>query len=89
MDQGIFLELGRQGMTVALLVSAPVFVVALVVGLLVSIFQAVTSINDQTLTFVPKILAIALALILLGPWLSALLVGWSADLFASLPNYIR
>lgn len=89
MDQGIFLELGRQGMTVALMVSAPVFIVALVVGMLVSIFQAVTSINDQTLTFVPKILAIALVLILTGPWLSSILVGWSADLFGNLPRFIR
>lgn len=89
MDRTIFMELGREAMSLALLMAAPTFVVALVVGLMVSIFQAVTSINDQTLTFVPKIIAIAAALILFGPMLSDQLVEWTAGLFGDLSRFVR
>ena len=89
MDRTIYLELGRQAMSLALLMATPIFVVALVVGLTVSIFQAVTSINDQTLTFVPKIIAITVVLIVFGPWLSDQLVGWTANLFLNLATYVR
>ncbi|MCG3152114.1 MAG: hypothetical protein GEEBNDBF_01402 [bacterium] len=89
MDRTLYIELGREAMSLALLMAAPTFVVALVVGLLVSIFQAVTSINDQTLTFVPKIIAIAVVLILFGPWVSDQLVDWTSVLFGNLGRYVR
>jgi len=89
MERTLYIELGREAMSLALLMAAPTFVVALVVGLLVSIFQAVTSINDQTLTFVPKIIAIAVVLILFGPWVSDQLVDWTSVLFGNLGRYVR
>ncbi|MEO7992845.1 MAG: flagellar biosynthesis protein FliQ [bacterium] len=89
MSQTVYMELGREAMGLALLLATPIFFVALVVGLMVSIFQAVTSINDQTLTFVPKIVAIAMVLIVFGPWMSVQLVTWSGTLFGDLGKYIR
>lgn len=89
MDRILYIELGREAISLALLLAAPVFVAALVIGLVVSIFQAVTSINDQTLTFVPKIIGIAIMLILFGPWLSDQIVSWAANLFGSLGSFVR
>ena len=70
-------------------VSAPVLLVSLVVGLLISIFQTVTSIQEQTLTFVPKILAVFLSLIVLGNWMLTELSGFMATLWSDLNRYIR
>ena len=69
--------------------AAPMMGAALVVGLLVSVFQALTQINEQTLTFVPKILAVFAALLVAGPWLLNSLVGYTSGLFAMLPSMVR
>ncbi len=70
-------------------VSAPVLLVSLIVGLLISIFQTVTSIQEQTLTFVPKILAVFLSLIVLGNWMLNELSGFMVTLWSDLNRYIR
>lgn len=70
-------------------VSAPVLLVSLVVGLLISIFQTVTSIQEQTLTFVPKIISIFLAIILLGHWMLNSMVDYMARLWSDFTMYIR
>ena len=70
-------------------VSAPVPLVSLAVGLLVSLFQTVTSIQEQTLTFVPKIVAVFLSLILLGNWMLTELAGFMADLWSDFSRYVR
>lgn len=70
-------------------VSAPVLLVSLVVGLMISIFQTVTSIQEQTLTFVPKILAVFLSLIVLGNWMLNELSGYMVTLWSDLGRYIR
>ncbi len=70
-------------------VSAPILLVSLVVGLIISIFQAVTSIQEQTLTFVPKILAVFLALILLGNWMLSEMSGFITNLWSDLGRYVR
>ncbi len=70
-------------------VSAPVLLVSLAVGLLVSLFQTVTSIQEQTLTFVPKIVAVFLSLILLGNWMLTELAGFMADLWSDFSRYVR
>ena len=70
-------------------VAAPVLLVSLVIGLIVSIFQAVTSIQEQTLTFVPKILAVFLALILLGNWMLSELSGFMINLWSDMSRYVR
>jgi flagellar biosynthesis protein FliQ len=79
----------RGGIFEILILSAPVLLVAMVVGLVVSIFQATTSIQEQTLTFVPKIAAIFFVLALLGGWMFGSLAQYTRDLFAMIPQMAR
>jgi len=72
-----------------MLVSAPVLLVSLVVGLLISLFQAVTQIQEFTLTFVPKVLAVFFTLFLFFPWISRILMTYTTDLFTKIPVYIK
>jgi flagellar biosynthetic protein FliQ len=81
-------EIGRHAIEVTLLVSAPLFIAALVTGLIVSIFQAATQINESTLSFVPKLIAIFLTLILAGPWMLTLMTDYMRRLFESIPSII-
>jgi flagellar biosynthetic protein FliQ len=83
-SQDFVLALGRDAVTTALLVAAPVLGFSLITGLIVSILQAVTQVNEVTLTFVPKILAVFLALALFGPWTMRVMVGFAERLFAGL-----
>jgi len=87
--QDVVAELGQEALRVALLVSAPVMVASLVVGLVTSLFQATTQIHEQTLAFVPKILASFLALIVFGPWMLERLVSFATRLLLGLPALIR
>ncbi len=80
------LSLGHQALTVGLMLAAPLLGVALVVGLVVSIFQAATQINEATLSFIPKVLAVAAALVVAGPWMLALMLDYLRGVFASLPQ---
>ncbi|MDR1424880.1 MAG: flagellar biosynthesis protein FliQ [Azoarcus sp.] len=81
-------ELGRQAVEVTLMVSAPLFLAALVTGLIISIFQAATQINEMTLTFVPKVVAIFLTLVLAGPWMVTMITDFMRRLFTSIPAMI-
>jgi flagellar biosynthetic protein FliQ len=83
------MDLARRSMMIALQLSMPILVLSLVVGVIVSLFQAVTQIQEQTLTFVPKIIILVLALTVLGPWMLHTIVGFTAGLFASLPTVIQ
>lgn len=74
---------------VVIKVAAPVLLVSLIVGLIISIFQTVTSIQEQTLTFVPKILAVFLALTVLGNWMLSEMSGFMASLWSEIPRYVR
>jgi flagellar biosynthetic protein FliQ len=82
------LTLAQQALWITALVSAPLLLTALVVGLVVSIFQAATQINEMTLSFIPKLLAMFAALVLAGPWMLALLVDYVQRLFTSIPQMI-
>ena len=82
------IELGRQAVEVTLMVSAPLFAAALVTGLIISIFQAATQINEMTLSFVPKLVAIFITLVLAGPWMITLLTDFMRRLFESIPVMI-
>lgn len=75
-------ELGRQALWTLLLISAPMLLAGLVVGLLISILQAATQINEMTMTFVPKIVAVMVTLLLLMPWLLSHLIAFTTDVFA-------
>ena len=83
------LDLARRAIVLALQLSLPILILSLVIGVVVSLFQAVTQIQEQTLTFVPKLLALSLALVVLGPWMLHAIVGFTAGLFAGLPNVIH
>ncbi|MDP2808791.1 MAG: flagellar biosynthesis protein FliQ [Rhodocyclaceae bacterium] len=82
------IEIGRGAIEVLLLVSAPLFIAALVVGLLVSIFQAATQINEATLSFVPKVIAIFMTLVIAGPWMITVLTDYMRRLYESIPSMI-
>lgn len=87
MEQQV-LDLMRETITVMMKVSTPILLVALIVGLVVSIFQAATSIQEQTLAFVPKIIAVFLSLIIFGSWLMTTLVGFASKIFHSLNMFL-
>lgn len=82
------IEIGRGAVELTLLVSAPLFLAALVTGLVVSIFQAATQINESTLSFVPKLIAIFATLILAGPWMITLMTDYMRRLYESIPAVI-
>ncbi|MBK8317181.1 MAG: flagellar biosynthesis protein FliQ [Betaproteobacteria bacterium] len=88
MTPGTVMEIGRQAIEVTLLIAAPTLVTALAVGLIVSIFQAATQINESTLQFVPKLVAMFVVLILLGPWMLQYLIDYIQRLFGSIPQLI-
>ena len=81
-------ELGRQAIEITLLVSAPLFIAALVTGLVVSIFQAATQINEMTLSFVPKIVVMFVTLVVAGPWMITTLTDFMRRRFESIPAMI-
>ena len=82
-------QICNRGLYVICITAAPVLLISLVVGLIVSIFQTVTSIQEQTLTFVPKVLAIFVAIILLGHWMLNNMVEFMIDLWSDFSLYIR
>ena len=86
MDPSDAIELGRQAIWTALLVASPVLLTGMVVGLLVGLLQALTQVQEQTVSFVPKIVAMVLALSLALPWLIVLMVHYSSDLIARIPD---
>jgi flagellar biosynthesis protein FliQ len=88
MTPEMVLDLVRQGLEVTILVSAPLLLTALVTGLLVSVFQAATQINEMTLSFIPKLLAIFLALVIAGPWMLSVMVDYTRRLILGIPGMI-
>jgi flagellar biosynthetic protein FliQ len=88
MDQDTVVSLASQAMTLAFKVAGPLLLVGLVVGLLVSIFQAVTQIQEQSLTLIPKIIGVAVIVVLLGPWMLGQLVSYTTNLYTSIPTMV-
>jgi flagellar biosynthetic protein FliQ len=88
MTEAQVIEIGRQTIQVALLVALPMLAVSLVVGLVVSLFQVATSLQDATLTFVPKILAVGLTLLLSGHWILRILIGFTRQLMSDFTRYV-
>ena len=89
MTEGMVLDLARNALTITLQLSAPILVFSLVSGLVISVFQAVTQINEMTLSFVPKIIAVAVAAVIFGPWMLNSLVTYMTNLFVNLPSLAR
>jgi flagellar biosynthesis protein FliQ len=82
-------EIGRQAIETTLIVSGPILGLALVVGLAVSVLQAMTQLNEATLTFVPKVLAVFAAVIIFLPWMLGVLTSFMTQLFLNIPNYVQ
>jgi len=82
------LNIGSHALEITLLLAAPLLLVALATGLLVGVFQAATQINEMTLSFIPKLLAMAAAIMVAGPWMIKLIVGYTQQLFMSIPGLI-
>ena len=88
MNQDTVVNLASQAMTLGLKVAGPMLIAALAIGLAVSIFQAVTQIQEQSLSLIPKIAGIAVVIIVLGPWMLGQLVSYTAALYSSIPSMV-
>jgi flagellar biosynthesis protein FliQ len=89
MSGDMAIQIGRDALTMVMMVSAPMLILGLVVGVAVSIFQATTQIQEQSLAFIPKIIAVFVAVLVFGPWMLSILVGYTREIFMSLPNMVR
>ncbi|MBI4643911.1 MAG: flagellar biosynthesis protein FliQ [Deltaproteobacteria bacterium] len=89
MNSEVVIGIARQAIQVTLLVSLPILGIGLVVGVVISLVQAATQIQEMTLTFVPKIISIFVGLLLLLPWIMNQLVTFTGELFSNIPNYVR
>ena len=89
MSGDMAIQLARDALTMVMLVSAPMLGLGLLVGVIVSIFQATTQIQEQTLAFIPKIIAVFVAVLIFGPWMLNLMVDYTREIFISLPQLIR
>jgi len=89
MTPEIVTELARQALETTLLVSAPILGLSLLVGLIISAFQAMTQLNEATLTFVPKVFALFGALLIFLPWMLNVMTTFMANLLMNIPNYVR
>ena len=88
MNQDVVISLAMEAMQLAMKVALPLLLAGLVVGLIVSVFQAVTQIQEQTLAFIPKIVAIAAVLVILGPWMLGQVLTYTIDLYNGIPGLV-
>ena len=89
MSGDLVIQLAQEALMVVLLVSAPMLGLGLIVGLLVAVFQATTSTQEQTLAFIPKIIAVFVAILIFGPWMLRIMVEYVTNVFVNLPQYLR
>lgn len=89
MNGDLAIQIGREALSMVMLVSAPMLGLGLIVGVLVSIFQATTQIQEQTLAFIPKIIAVFVAILVFGPWMLSLMVDYTRQIFQTIPQMIH
>jgi flagellar biosynthesis protein FliQ len=89
MNEELIIKLGQDALRTMAMLSAPILISTLVVGLSVSVFQALTQINEATLTFIPKMIVVALILVLAGPWMLDVMSHYTVNLFENLAMYVR
>jgi flagellar biosynthetic protein FliQ len=89
MTEGYVISLAQNALILALLLAAPLLLTSLIIGILISLFQAATQINEATLTFIPKIVGVSLVLSLLGSWMAQQILAFTSELFRSLPTLPR
>lgn len=88
MTQSFIIGLATRAMWVTLLIAAPILGFGLLTGVVISIFQAVTQIQEMTLTFIPKIIVVAMVLLIFGPWMLSILLSFTANLIMSIPTVV-
>ena len=88
MNQQMILRLAKETLEITLMIAGPMLIVSLLIGILVSIAQVVTSIQDMTLTFVPRIIAVFVAFLFVFPWIMSILLGFTSQLFGHLERFI-
>jgi flagellar biosynthetic protein FliQ len=88
MTPELILAVGQRALEVTMLLAAPLLLAALAVGLLVGVFQAATQINEMTLSFIPKLIGMAVTLVIAGPWMLKVIVSYTRELFESIPGMI-
>ena len=88
MSPELVMNMGRQAIEMTLILAGPLLLSALLIGLVISVFQAATQINEQTLSFIPKLLGIFVVLIMAGPWMLQMMVDYIRRLFESIPQFI-
>ncbi len=89
MNPDTVMSLGSRALEITLMLAAPLLLVALVTGLVVGAFQAATQINEMTLSFIPKLIAMAATMVIAGPWMLKILVSYTRELFESIPSLIN
>ena len=88
MNQDTVVHLAQQAMELAMKVCGPLMLVGLAIGLIVSVFQAVTQIQEQSLSFIPKIIGVAAVIVIAGPWMLGQLLGYTEELYRSIPSLV-
>jgi len=88
MEQDFYIDIAKEGIKITLMLASPMLLGALFMGILVSLFQAVTQINEQTLSFIPKIIVIVGALAICAPWMTDILVNFTEELILNIPNVV-
>lgn len=89
MNGDLAIEIGRNALMMVMLISAPMLLLGMFVGIFMSIIQAATSIQEQTLAFIPKIIAVFVAIVIFGPWMLSMLIAFTRDIFMQLPEMVR
>lgn len=89
MTESLVINVIKDGVTSVIMASGPVLLISMAIGLIISIFQATTQIQEQTLTFVPKIIAVFASIVIFGSWMLHILVGFTERMFNTIPNLIR
>ena len=88
MTPEMVMTIGQRALEITILLAAPLLLAALIIGLLVGVFQAATQINEMTLSFIPKLMGMAGTLVVAGPWMLKTIVGYTRELFESIPGLI-
>lgn len=88
MNEEMVLTLGQRMLEVVVMLSAPLLIPALIVGLMIGMFQAATQINEMTLSFIPKLAVVAIVLMIAGSWMLTILISFATELFQNIPNMI-
>lgn len=89
MDQAMVIDLARKAIYTALLIGGPVMLLSMLIGLIISVFQATTQIQEQSLSFIPKIAIVVIVLLIFGPWMMTVMTNYTQDLLLNIQRYIR